>query len=83
MGKKIITNKSNTINISQKLYKKIYDYCSLNEFTNEETNKFIEDCLEKGFLYHYDEELYQSLLKGDNALNRKLTDDEKYYEIMY
>ena len=38
------------------------------------------DCLEKGFLYHYDEELYQSLLKGDNALNRKLTDDEKYYE---
>ena len=36
--------------ISQKLYKKIYDYCSLNEFTNEETNKFIEDCLEKGFM---------------------------------
>ena len=50
MANNKIKNNSNRIIISQKLYNKIYDYCSLNEFTNEETNKFIEDCLEKGFM---------------------------------
>ena len=50
MAKKKTTINGSTINISQKLYKKIIDYCSLNEFSEEETNKFIEECLEKGFM---------------------------------
>ena len=50
MAKKKTTNTCSTINISQKLYKKIIDYCLLNEFNEEEINQFIEECLEKGFM---------------------------------
>lgn len=35
-----------------------------------------QDCIDKGFLYHYDDETYQSLKKGDNAKNKKLSQDE-------
>lgn len=39
-----------TIKITKKLYKKINDYCSVNEFNFEEINNFIEKCLERGFM---------------------------------
>lgn len=64
-GKKIKVNKQST---HIKLHKLMMQFFGLSK----------EQCLEKGFLFKYSDELYESLRKGDKAKNKKveITEEE-------